>query len=78
MPAGTGDLQIIHVFPLLKVKQRQLTEHQDLWLDDITLDVMDRQPGKAANRALKAYRLLSFTLYRTLVFRTLTLDFPKP
>ena len=35
MPAGTGDLQIIHVFPLLKVKQSQLTEHQDLWLDDI-------------------------------------------
>eukprot|EP00439_Symbiodinium_sp_Y106_P067393 s329_g11.t1 len=46
-------------FGQAEVKQRQLTEHQDLWLDDITLDVMDRQPGKAANRALKAYRLLS-------------------
>ena len=61
-PLAPGLSKIILHNPMKELYDSNLLTHQDLWIDDIGLDVIHQSPTQAAVRSVKAFRLLKASL----------------
>ncbi|CAE7258263.1 unnamed protein product [Symbiodinium sp. CCMP2592] len=61
-PLAPGLSKIILHNPMQMLFDSKLLTHQDLWIDDIGLDVIHQSPTQAAIRSVKAFRLLKAAL----------------
>ena len=61
-PLAPGLSKIILHNPMQELYDSNLLTHQDLWIDDIGLDVIHQSPTQAAVRSVKAFRLLKAAL----------------
>ena len=57
-PLAPAISKLAMFYPMLAVRESGLTQHEDLWIDDVTLDCQSKDP-KVAATWVSAHRLLT-------------------